>query len=252
MAREPRERGQPGQQPGRRAATCGVLPDEGDRTARDHLVADHDHVGDVGQGPQDVLEQGHACELDRGLVGTVEADGAAAGEHDAPQLGRPWSAHARSLAPVERLGRRARWLAVWGHGRRVPGTAHGPAPRAPRAASLRTRPGGEPRGPRRARRAHRRDRPAGAARGLRPRLRGARLRPGAVRRDAGRALRQRAARAEHPQRHRLAGRHVRGGRRPRPAAEHPRPGRRREADGVPEDPPLRLLRLPRVQDDQRG
>ena len=44
---------------GRRATTGRVLPHQRDRTARDHLVADHDDVGDVRQGPQDVLEEGH-------------------------------------------------------------------------------------------------------------------------------------------------------------------------------------------------
>ena len=84
-------------------------------------------------------------------------------------------------------------------------------------------------------------------RGVRPRLRQARLRPGGLRRAARRPLRHAAARGVRPARRGGAGRHVRAVRRRRPALQHPGPRRPRCAHDVPQDPPLRLVRLPRVR-----
>ena len=66
-----------------------------------------------------------------------------------------------------------------------------------------------------------------------------------VRRAARRAVRQGGRRPGRQQRHRR-GRDVRVRPRPRPAVQHPR-GPRPRGGGVPQDPPLRLLRLPRVR-----
>ena len=85
--------GQPREQAGGRAAPDGVLAHEGHRPAGDHLLADHHHLRHLRQGAEHVLEQGGPADLHRGLVGALEAGGAATAEHDAAQLGRLPVAH---------------------------------------------------------------------------------------------------------------------------------------------------------------
>ena len=91
-------------------------------------------------------------------------------------------------------------------------------------------------------------RPGGLPRGVRPRLRRGRLRRPRVRRAAGRAVRRTSSAGSRTRR----GTTVVAGmfevsRRPRPPVQHA--GRRAAtaAGVVPQDPPLRLVRLPRVR-----
>ena len=118
------------------------------------------------------------------------------------------------------------------------------APRRAGATRVLPRPGGQPgrgRGPH-----PRRRRPGGVPRGVPARLRRARVRPRAARGAAGRPVRRRRRRGGRGARDHGRGGHVRDVPGPGPAVEHPRAARL-GARGLPQDPPLRLLRLPRVR-----
>ena len=137
--------------------------------------------------------------------------------------------------PVVRAACRTGWQA----GTREHAVGHS------RPGGLRPRPGRQPRPA--ARPGARRQRPGRAARGVRPRLRRGRLRRQPVRRAAGR---RRSPPSWPRWRPSTTPRSWPGmfetSARPGPALQHPAGARRR--DGVvPQDPPLRLLRLPRVR-----
>ena len=123
---------------------------------------------------------------------------------------------------------------LWIHGRSAAGA------RAP--VGERAGPRGQPCATGRGR--HARRRPGGPPGGLRPRLRRGGLGRQRLRRAGRRPLRLRAGTGGGRRGVHRGRRDVRGRRRPRSALQHPRRGRHRLRD-VPQDPPLRLLRLPR-------
>ena len=248
-ARRAQQRVDAGEQPGHRSAARRVLDHEGHRPRGPHGVRsdDHDLVG-VEERVDGVLQQRPAGQLDGRLVDPVHPRGRAAGEdHAAEAAGGEVEVHAGILAAALVPDRSRRVAALrWWHG--LHPTADRPAARARPPVGERARPRRQPRPPRR----------GGAA--------GADLvvLPEAFARDFGQAgsdvspfaepvdgpfAREVAARGRRDLVHR-GGRDVRGRRRPRPALQHPR--RRRSQPGdVPQDPPLRLLRLPRVRPPDR-
>ena len=219
-----------GEQRGHRAAVPRVLAGEGHRPVGRHRVADHDHLGGVDHGVERPGEQGPAVQLDRRLVGAVEPGGRAAGQHHRAERARsitaPVCPHCRSSAPDWQLDVMS-MLSV-----AVVQEASGLDPAANRAR----------------------------LRDLVPTDSDLVVLPEAFARDFGEAgsdvspyaealdgaVRDRAGRGRRGAQHHRRRRDVRDLRGPRPALQHPAGPRRRDG-GVPQDPPLRLLRLPRVR-----
>ena len=227
-----RKRSIPARMPAAGPPSGGILAGPGHRPAGRDLVADHD-------------------DLDR-RAGSRPAPARAASR-------RPTSIEAlsmpsiRAAVPPVRItapSRRGSLMrSVWqaepdGHPGRLPGAAVvEPRPRARTAPRSTWWPRSAPAAP---------VAPGRVPRGVRPRLRQARLGGRRLRRAAGRPVRDPAGRARRRPRRHAGRRDVRGQRRPGPAVQHPRGGRPgRAARVVPQDPPLRLLRLPGVRPAQR-
>src|SRR5262245_23667605 len=76
---------QRGEQARRRTTARRILDRPGDGAARGHLLADDDHLCRGRRRGEGALEQGHACDLECGLVDAVHACSGAAGEDDGAQ-----------------------------------------------------------------------------------------------------------------------------------------------------------------------
>ncbi len=148
------------------AAVPGALPAEGHRPRRSAPGRPRPRPRRRPRARRARGRAGSAVQLDRRLVGAVQAGGGASRQHDGAKPNGPRSSMSASVPRWSRAHRP-------GPGARRPRAGHQPCPAA-RADAGRRGPGGLPGG-------------------LRPRLRGARLRRRPVRRGARRPVRDRAS-----------------------------------------------------------